>query len=309
MAKHLLSDLNEKLRKEWIEAEYYIKGRKLNDVAKEAGVSSRTMNFYIRKWNILTHDYINKQSEKLYKNKKLLEQAYKTRTVVDIAKDCGCRVQTINYYMRKFNLVQDKQSPNADTKLTYDQLYDCYIRQELGTKTIAKMFGIGSQNSINKLLHKWNIPIREKSEAIRIASKKLSNRIKMSSYGQGISIDDWNGFTQTKEIQERKKSLCKTWRNAVFKRDNYVCQSCGHRGGKLEAHHIYNWSRHEDLRFVVNNGITLCQQCHSTSFKNSFHDIFGTRNNNDNQLQEYINNKSFYNGVSDWNSFDNKSEA
>lgn len=54
----------------------------------------------------------------------------------------------------------------------------------------------------------------------------------------------------------------KRWRHDVFARDNYTCNVCGKRGGKLNAHHIKPWAKYKDLRFDVSNGITLCVKCH-----------------------------------------------
>jgi 5-methylcytosine-specific restriction endonuclease McrA len=54
----------------------------------------------------------------------------------------------------------------------------------------------------------------------------------------------------------------KEWRTSVFHRDDFVCQECGVRGGKLEAHHIKPWRLFRELRHEVNNGITLCRPCH-----------------------------------------------
>ena len=52
------------------------------------------------------------------------------------------------------------------------------------------------------------------------------------------------------------------WRVAVFERDNYTCQSCGKRGGYLEADHIKPFARFPELRFELANGRTLCRPCH-----------------------------------------------
>ena len=55
----------------------------------------------------------------------------------------------------------------------------------------------------------------------------------------------------------------KEWRNKVYKRDKFLCQwpHCNQRT-KLNAHHIKRWSDFPGLRFVVDNGITLCKQHH-----------------------------------------------
>lgn len=60
----------------------------------------------------------------------------------------------------------------------------------------------------------------------------------------------------------RKTAEYKEWRKAVFIRDGFTCQLCGKVGGTLNAHHIKPYARYPELRFVVDNGITLCQSCH-----------------------------------------------
>ena len=55
----------------------------------------------------------------------------------------------------------------------------------------------------------------------------------------------------------------KQWRESVFERDDWTCQECKTRGGiELNAHHIKPFAFHPELRFDVNNGQTLCVDCH-----------------------------------------------
>jgi len=56
------------------------------------------------------------------------------------------------------------------------------------------------------------------------------------------------------------------WRKAVYARDNYTCQMCGlrpKRKGQLRAHHRVPWSVASEYRFDLDNGLTLCRDCHN----------------------------------------------
>ena len=98
----------------------------------------------------------------------------------------------------------------------------------------------------------------------------------------------WKGGITPKNQLERGTYKYREWRNQVYKRDNYTCQCCGNYGGKLNAHHKENFSDNKELRFIIDNGITLCENCHHPNIKGSFHNIYGTKNNNTEQLREYI---------------------
>lgn len=57
--------------------------------------------------------------------------------------------------------------------------------------------------------------------------------------------------------------IYKEWRLSVYKRDKFVCQwpNCTFKK-KLHAHHIYKWADFPALRFVLDNGISLCKIHH-----------------------------------------------
>ena len=73
------------------------------------------------------------------------------------------------------------------------------------------------------------------------------------------------------------------WRLQVFCRDDYTCQKCGERGGRLEAHHLNGWDHFIDERFSVDNGVTLCEECHKL-----FHQIYGRGGNTKDQFQAWV---------------------
>ncbi len=78
---------------------------------------------------------------------------------------------------------------------------------------------------------------------------------------QGEKSYFWKGG-KTKESKLRRTTKeYKEWREKVFKRDNYTCQQCGSKK-ELEAHHIKEQSLYPELIYEVENGLTLCHECH-----------------------------------------------
>ena len=61
----------------------------------------------------------------------------------------------------------------------------------------------------------------------------------------------------------------RTWRLAVLKKDGFKCVKCGCTTG-LQAHHIYSWKYYLDQRFNIDNGLTVCTECHK-----EIHNRFG----------------------------------
>jgi len=65
------------------------------------------------------------------------------------------------------------------------------------------------------------------------------------------------------------------WRRKVLQRDNYECQECyeltkqekREQQNKLTAHHIKRWAEYPELRYDVDNGITLCEKHHKAHHK------------------------------------------
>lgn len=73
----------------------------------------------------------------------------------------------------------------------------------------------------------------------------------------------WKGGVTPINLQVRHSLEYKLWRRAVFERDNFMCVNGGKdHGSKLEADHIKEFADYPELRFAIDNGITLCKQCH-----------------------------------------------
>jgi hypothetical protein len=87
-------------------------------------------------------------------------------------------------------------------------------------------------------------------------------RRKMSEAKKGKNSNGWKGGVSPENELIRKGIEYRLWREAVFARDNWICQECKKRGGELHAHHLKEFSNYPELRFAIDNGLTFCKKCH-----------------------------------------------
>ena len=85
---------------------------------------------------------------------------------------------------------------------------------------------------------------------------------KISKANSGSNSHLWKGGITDENKRIRRGIEFRLWREAVFARDNWTCQFCNKRGGELHPDHIKQFAFHEDLRFAIDNGRTLCKECH-----------------------------------------------
>lgn len=78
---------------------------------------------------------------------------------------------------------------------------------------------------------------------------------------RGANNGNWRNGTSAKNDLIRKSIEYVDWRRAVFIRDNRKCVWCG-SSKSIEADHIKPFSTYPELRFDINNGRTLCHECH-----------------------------------------------
>jgi hypothetical protein len=103
---------------------------------------------------------------------------------------------------------------------------------------------------------------RKISEAGKGHRLSMEVRLRLSEMRKGDGNPSWRGGVTPLNKKLRKAIENRIWREGVFDRDNWTCQICGIRGGRLHAHHIKPFSKFPELRLDVDNGITLCCECH-----------------------------------------------
>ena len=78
----------------------------------------------------------------------------------------------------------------------------------------------------------------------------------------GENHPSWKGGISSERRRFNASIEAKKWRMLVFERDGFKCKICGKVGGELNAHHIKQYAFHPELRLDIDNGITLCKECH-----------------------------------------------
>lgn len=105
--------------------------------------------------------------------------------------------------------------------------------------------------------------------------------IKMSGEGH------WNynaDLTQEERNTTRAFPGYTRWQYEVKERDKFTCQCCrDKRGGNLVSHHLESWDISKEKRLDINNGVTLCEDCHK-----DFHGRYGYGKNTTDQYNEWM---------------------
>lgn len=123
--------------------------------------------------------------------------------------------------------------------------------------------------------------------ATRLASFQKGHRCKQCGI-QKISGSNSSSYNPSLTEEERNLRVNdrqgRRWAVAVKERDNFKCRvtSCN-ISVNLVAHHLDGYDKYEEKRYEINNGITLCRDCHI-----EFHRLYGFGNNTKEQFKEWL---------------------
>lgn len=186
-------------------------------------------------------------------------------------KSCGCLL-TINGFLRRKKKVEKiKKGETVFCHTCKVPFYkpNCFIGNKNYCSKNCHHKGMNKKVSLSCLECGCDYLVTQSFYKIRgskYCSRKCT-RIARSKAQSGCNSHLWKGGVSYEGKRIRKGVEWKMWRESVFERDKYTCQDCGAKSGKgcqveLHPHHIKQFALYPELRFDINNGITLCKECH-----------------------------------------------
>ena len=172
-------------------------------------------------------------------------------------KSCGCALSE-NLEGKRYGrlLVISRTNKRSGTKVIWDCLCDC------GTYCTVATTNLNSGNT------------------------RSCGCLRLEQVGENHPM--YNSTITDEERLNRRGSHQRSWSKQVMERDNYTCQVCGdNKGGNLNAHHLNGWNAFPEQRFDLDNGVTLCNDCHK-----DFHSQYGYGDNTREQFDEYAASKT-----------------
>lgn len=216
---------------------------------------------------------------------------HRVRSMRNIQKDCcgdkECTgekagdVLELKYGKRNASQIEEFKEKAKKTNLERYGCENVFQNEEIKEKikeTMLKNYGVEHNMQSEE--------IRNKAMETCIKRYGVYNFSKTEEFRESVRGKNSPRWKSDKTIEERDRYTLeyRLWRNEIFEKSDYTCQRCGTKHTLLNAHHIYNWKDHEDLRYKIFNGVCLCRDCHI-----EFHSIYGKKNNNLMQILDFLN--------------------
>lgn len=128
---------------------------------------------------------------------------------------------------------------------------------KLKGKTLEEVFG---KDKSQEILQNMSVASRKASERPEVSEKRASAKRGLFGEKSNRWIKDRSKLAKK---QIRNDYAYQEWRRLVWVRDGFTCQlkdnDCK---SKIIGHHILPWRDYPELRYEINNGITLCHYHH-----------------------------------------------
>lgn len=309
-------------RKSEISFDKFRLGRRCRECANERVALQRTIPFEQVKEEFESTDYILLTLEKDYESATqpiyyLCPNGHEAKTTFSAFKSgVRCRAclgferHTFEYVKERFEeggcVLLEEEYVNAQTKMKYE--CECGNTSEINYNnfymgkrcdecargrraessripfsTVKELFEENGSQLLTEGYVDYTTPIPYICKCGREGFSSYAT-FRKSKQCKQCSFDAMKSPNSTGEMKIDRRHIegYKDWVKDCYKRDNYVCQCCSQRGGKLNAHHKdgYHWC--VERRIDPTNSVTLCKECHT-----EFHSIYGNKDNTEAQYMEF----------------------
>lgn len=262
------------------ELDYLYNNLKLSysQIEKKLNLKRGRIYHWFKKYDIKSNEFfISKQElEKLY----LVENL----TYKQIEEKLNLKTGVIYHWFKKYNIEARSSSEYMTGRILSDE----------------------HKNKISISNSKPHTDERKKNISISHKGKKISeeHKSKIRNKFIGLRIGEnhpmWKGGRSIIRNRLRQSFEYKNWRKLVYERDNYTCEICNSNKNYLNCHHIITFASISeteklhtyedylncDALWDINNGITLCKNCHENikgrekEFEKTFKDKIYEKNEN-----------------------------
>lgn len=178
-----------------------------------------------------------------------------------------CQCERVISYAHKWNIESGKHP--AECKSCQFRLGKIVVSTkglDIGRAPEHQKKAAKSRQGVYRPKSKTLIEYRQLFAPELLSNESMKQKQSLAKKGKyGPLTSNWQGG----KTSERKTAMGRTeyieLRKLVFRRDNFTCQICKVRGGKLEMDHIKEWCNYPELRYEESNCRTLCKNCHKTT--------------------------------------------
>lgn len=204
----------------------------------------------------------------------VLERLYRAgRPITEIARITGVPQSTLFGWRRELALPKNRRAIYVTDELRSRIAKSMSSDPDGMAKEFAAKFYLENQLSTPELAAILRVTSPTISTWLKQAGVRtrtamlLRTRERLRAANLGAKRWNWKGGITPDRVRLRTSLDMKLARECCFERDNYTCRSCGHHGGRLNAHHVWPFQRFPEWKFEVWNLVTLCKRCHDAFHK------------------------------------------
>lgn len=164
-----------------------------------------------------------------------------------VTKSCGCNLHkpsickkdSLNKRFHRLVTIEEIKKGN---KIYYICKCDC--------GNIATVWGAKLRHGTTK-----SCGCYKKEQSAKANKKRLTGKTGKDSIRYNPNLTE----------EDRKKDrgdLSKKWSRKILELNNFTCNKCDKKGGRLHAHHLDGYSANKEKRLLLSNGVCLCKPCH-----------------------------------------------